>query len=225
MAQFHFVEDYEILVKDLLSKHPRDDAMSIAVGGSYHEMGNKCADLLITHGLMENMNVLDFGCGSGRVCVSLSQKVDLNTLVGIDIVQDLLEYAAEKSPENYQFIKSQSLNIPVEDDTFDYVYAFSVFTHLLQSEIYIYSYQIFKKLKSGGKFMFSFLEFDHHWKRFEEASIQHTIAGKPTPHLDMFLDRNQIEMMFSKLGFELLSYIEPMSDNGIGQSAVVFQKP
>lgn len=33
MAQFHYVEDYERLVSELISKHPIDEAMSLAVGG------------------------------------------------------------------------------------------------------------------------------------------------------------------------------------------------
>jgi hypothetical protein len=35
MAEFHFVEDYELHVEALLKAHSIDEAMSLAVGGLY----------------------------------------------------------------------------------------------------------------------------------------------------------------------------------------------
>lgn len=223
MAEFHFVEDYRAMVRSLLAKHPRDEAMSIAVGGQYAKMGRKCAKLLVNNGLTEGMTVLDFGCGSGRVCSALSQMINLKTLVGIDIVEELLQYAMEMAPKHYEFVVNPSLEIPVKDNSFDYAYAFSVFTHLLQSEIYIYKLQIFEKLRPGGRFLYSFLELDNHWNNFKNSTEQHFIHGKPTPHLDMYLDRKQIELMCDHIGFTVESYVEP--SDGVGQSVVVLRKP
>ena len=59
MAQFHFVEDYERHVAQLIEKYPIDEAMSLAVGGSYHEIGAIEADILRYTGLKDAMSLID----------------------------------------------------------------------------------------------------------------------------------------------------------------------
>lgn len=172
------------------------------------------------------MTVLDFGCGSGRVSSALGKLVDLHGFIGIDIIQELLQYAKEKSPNHYEFIVSPSLQIPIKNDCFDFAYAFSVFTHLLQSEIYIYKMQIFEKLRPGGTFVYSFLEIDKHWDVFKNGTSMHLRHGKPTPHLDMFLERSQIETMCAHIGFKIRDYIEPTGQkSSVAQAAIILQKP
>jgi hypothetical protein len=46
MARFHFVEDYQRLVTQLIATKPLDEAMSLAVGGSFLEIGTVERDLL-----------------------------------------------------------------------------------------------------------------------------------------------------------------------------------
>ena len=48
MAKFHFIEDYERHVANLIATHPIDEAMSLAVGGSYELVGGIEHDLLRT---------------------------------------------------------------------------------------------------------------------------------------------------------------------------------
>jgi ubiquinone/menaquinone biosynthesis C-methylase UbiE len=135
-----------------------DEAMSIAIGGRYEEFGPICADALIQSGLSSGMSVLDFGCGSGRVAHALAKKVTIPKYLGTDVVELLLKYARTKTPKNYQFVEHQELSIPAKEKEFDFAFAFSVFTHLLQAEIYIYLQDIHRVLKPQGRFLFSFLE-------------------------------------------------------------------
>jgi predicted SAM-dependent methyltransferase len=114
----------------------------------------------------------------------------------------------------------------VENSAFDFVYAFSVFTHLLQTEILLYTHDIFQKLKPGGLFLFSFLEMDKHWTIFVNDAVRHLEYGQPTPHLNMFLSRHQIEEIAEKIGFKVVRYIESDGDvYSIGQTVVMFKKP
>lgn len=62
MAQFHFVEDYLRLVRNLMAAHPLDEAMSRAVGGEYETFGEIEADPLQHLGLADGMLLVDFGC-------------------------------------------------------------------------------------------------------------------------------------------------------------------
>lgn len=209
-----------------MSKHPLDEAMSLAVGGNWDGTGNIGSDILVHCGVRDGMSVLDFGCGSGRMASKLSQKVNLGSYVGMDVIPELLAYAKTVCPPHYEFKLNQSLKIPAEDESFDFAYAFSVFTHLLQSEIVLYSYGMFKKLKPGGKFLFSFLEMDKHWSILEGNAVRHLHYGQPTPHLDMFLSRDQIEEIARRIGFKVCRYIESEGDAySIGQSIVLLGKP
>src|SRR6202044_2186977 len=168
MAQFHFVEDYERHVAQLIEKYSIDEAMSLAVGGSYQKIGTIEADILRYAGLTNGMSVVDLGCGSGRLASALGQSMNIE-FTGIDIIQSLLDYAKTKTPNNYRFLLHRELNIPAPSNQTDFVSAFSVFTHLLHAETYIYLKDIKRILKKGGKLVFSFLEFslEAHWAIFE----------------------------------------------------------
>ena len=78
---------------------------------------------------------------------------------GLDVVQELLDYAKTKCPENYHFCLNHALTLPLTDQSVDYAFAFSVFTHLLHAETYLYLEEMFRCLKLGGAVVCSFLEF------------------------------------------------------------------
>ena len=219
---FHFTVDYQRHVRQLMKDNDIDTAMRLAVGGSWDEMGSKLSKFVQEQGVSSGMDVLDFGCGSGRLAYALAKDVDLKSYVGLDIVKELLIYAEHKCPNNYKFLLNNSLSIPLKDTQFDFAFGFSIFTHLLQTEIMLYSKEIFDLLKPGGIFIYSFMEMDFHWNIFERDYITHKEYSRPYPTLNMFLDRNQVEIMAGKSGFTVEKFIEPQI---LGQSAVVLKKP
>ena len=205
MAQFHFVEDYEKLVAHLIATHPIDEAMALAVGGGpYDIIGQMEADILAAAGLADGMRVIDLGCGSGRLAAALHRRAKLS-FVGIDIIQSLLDYAKTRAP-TYRFVMHRELSVPEPDASADFVCAFSLFTHLLQAETFIYLKEAARVLRPGGKVVFSFLEFQDpvHWGIFEQA-VEVTRAGK-RDQLDMFLERETIDFWAGKLGMKVERY-------------------
>lgn len=227
MAQFHFVEDYEKLVATLIKTHPLDEAMAKAVGGDYELFGQIEAHLLRQVGLADGMRLVDLGCGSGRLPAVLHGTMNIS-YVGIDIVQALLDYARKKAPK-YEFILHRGLSIPQKDASADMVSAFSLFTHLLHAETYIYLEECVRILKPGGKIVFSFLEFAEpaHWAVFV-GTIDNAKASAST-HLNMFIERNVIGVWAAKLGLVVDQFIAggcPVwNGHALGQSAVVLRKP
>lgn len=220
MARFHFVEDYTNHVRDLLNIYPRDEAMSLAVGGEWVRLGEMLADFMIHQKVSNGSSVLDFGCGSGRLAYFLSRKIDLDLYVGVDIVEELLDYASEKvNLPNYRFVLNHALTLPSDLGKFDYICCFSVFTHLLQTEIFNYLTSMRALLSSNGRIIFSILEFDHHWKVFEQSCFAHKEHGAPHPHLNMFLERHQVNLMLDHLGCSKTAFIDP--EDGIGQTIVI----
>jgi len=229
VAEFHFVQDYERLVADLLAQYPVDEAMSRAVGGDYEAVGVVERAVVAHAGLRNGQRLIDLGCGSGRLAWALGQAMQIDYL-GIDIVQALLDYAASKTPPGYRFVLNRTLAIPAEDGWADMVCAFSVFTHLLHAESYLYMQDIFRALRPGGRLVFSFLEFaaPAHWLVFDG-----TVAAQRNsnvPHLNQFIERNAIDLWAERLGFVRERFIDgtdaPWGNApALWQSLAILRKP
>ena len=133
MAEFHSVEDYQNYVRGLMAAHPIYEAISLAVGGSYDRIGDIEADIVSHYGLRSGHAAVDLGCGSGRLAHALGKRMEID-YTGLDVVQELLDYAKTKCPANYDFVLNQKLSLPLPDRSVDYAFAFSVFTQLLHAE-------------------------------------------------------------------------------------------
>ncbi len=227
MSQFHFVEDYEKLVAALVNRYPIEQAMSLAVGGSYDLLGQIEAHMLRQLGLANGTRLVDLGCGSGRLAAALHGTANISYL-GIDIIQALLDYAATKAP-SYEFLCHRELSIPQPDASADMVCAFSLFTHLLHAESYLYLQECVRILKPGGKVVFSFLEFGEpgHWEVFASTCMMTKSAS--LPHLNMFIERNSICIWATRLGLLVDQFWHAncpvWQGHALGQAAVVLRKP
>ncbi len=226
MTPFHFVEDYERHVNDLIQRHPIDEAMSLAVGGLYDSIGSIECDLLSYLGVRDGVSIIDLGCGSGRLASALSKRFHL-TYTGTDIIQSLLDYAKTKSDSSYEFLMHRELSVPLPDRSRDFFTAFSVFTHLLHHESYLYLEEAKRVLRPQGLAAFSFLEFafPRHWDVFK-----HTVDAARTtarPPLNMFIERSAIERWAEHLGFAAVDFIAadeaPWGGKALGQSIAVLK--
>jgi len=146
----HFVAEYQRLVTKLLDTHSLDEAMSLAVGGTYEKTGEAQANILVQYGLREDHSLVDIGCGSGRLSSALGRRLRRLYYLGTDIDLRLLQYAAGRAPANFRFLLHQQLSIPVEDASVDFIVFFSVFTHLFHEESYIYLQDAKRALRPGG---------------------------------------------------------------------------
>lgn len=221
MAEFHFVEDYERHVADLIAKHPIDEAMSLAVGGDYEGIGRVMAQALITAGLKDGDSVVDIGCGSGRVASAVAKRVNLGAYLGTDVVEALLSYARTKCPDYYNFVNNRQLYIPIESDSVDYVFAFSLFTHLLPEECYMYLRDAYRVLKPGGLFLFTY----HDISNPEHRSVFHmnvrALEANQQQHLNSFINMEMIDFWISLTGF--VKDDRPLQQGW--QSSILLRKP
>jgi ubiquinone/menaquinone biosynthesis C-methylase UbiE len=229
MAKFHFVEDYERLVRRLRWKYSSDEAMSRAVGGGgFEHIGQIEASIVGYAGLRDGQSLLDLGCGSGRLAWALGRTMSIE-YCGIDVVKALLNYAKKKSPANYRFILNRSLGVPLPDASCDMATAFSVFTHLLHHESYIYLEELRRVVRPGGVVVFSFLEFCEpgHWAQFEATvAVQRTAK---LPHLNQFIERAQIELWSAKLGYKSVRFVGSTdapwaTSEALGQSLAILHR-
>jgi SAM-dependent methyltransferase len=166
--------------------------MQLAVGGEFEAIGILERELLIRFGLKKNGYIIDVGCGSARLAKPLSEYLS-GKYLGIDIVPELVEYSRNlvKRPD-WRFEVAEGLSIPEEDCKADMVCFFSVFTHLLHEQSYVYLQEAKRVLKPDGKIIFSFLEFaiPSHWTVFE-SNIRNINTDKHP--LNMFISRDAIE--------------------------------
>ena len=203
--------------------------MSIAVGGKdvsdYRSIGQIESRLLKSIGLAQGMRLVDLGCGSGRLASALHNAMDIS-YVGIDIIQAFLDYAKKKAP-TFEFVLHRQLSIPLPQDSADMICAFSLFTHLLHTETYIYLEDAVRVLKPCGRIVFSFLEFSEpaHWDIF--IHTKNAMKVRP-PHLNMFIERSAINTWASHLNLVVEKFISAADVNrsyhGLGQVIVVLRK-
>lgn len=197
--------------------------MSLAVGGDYEVMGEALCVRLERFGLKDGDYLIDVGCGSGRLAYALSRSKYRETIryLGVDIVPALLQFAAEKCQHpSWRFELAPGLMIPAADARADMVCFFSVFTHLMQEESFLYLREAQRVLKPGGKIVVSYLDIldPKHWEIFESnVSSARTRQSKP---MDIFLSEDFLNIWAEKLSLKILDDRAP----DCGQRICVLQK-
>ncbi len=177
-------------------------AMRRVVGGEYEGAGKIEAALLRQLGLKEGDFVVDVGCGSGRLSSALSRGQHI-AYHGIDVVQELLDYAKSQSADHYRFTLVDGLYVPEETGVVDFVTLFSVATHLHRHETYTYLKELIRVAKPNGLIVVSFLDPTNpaHWPMFE-ATAYHAEIGS-LDHLNAFIEPGTIKTFADHLGVRL----------------------
>ena len=142
----------------------------------FRKTGRDFVDFLIREcGLQPDHQVLDVGCGVGRVAVALTGYLDsTGGYEGFDIVPQEVTWCrthvASRFP-NFRFqladVRNQTYNpkgttaasehrFPYDDASFDLVIVVSVFTHMLARDVERYVMEIARVLKRGGRCFVSF---------------------------------------------------------------------
>jgi SAM-dependent methyltransferase len=144
--------------------------LQLAVGGGdYRAVGELFRDLFVELGGLEpHHDVLDAGSGSGRMAYALKGWLT-GRYEGFDIMPDAVEWCRRNiTPEhpNFRFqvadIRSERYNphgvyeadnyrFPFADDSFDFAYLTSVFTHLPRAAVENYVRELARVLRPGGR--------------------------------------------------------------------------
>lgn len=137
--------------------------------------------LRIYGGLSSTSNVLEIGCGLGRIAFALRGILTPGgTYVGFEIVPEkigFLHRTFQSAYTNFQFTwadvhntyynpkgrtRASEYRFPYDDATFDVVYAASVFTHTLPEVAARYFRESARVLRPGGRCVFSFFLLDNY---------------------------------------------------------------
>ena len=137
--------------------------------------------LRIYGGVAVNSKVLEIGCGLGRIAFALRYILLAGgTYDGFEICRfkiDFLERTFHRAHPNFRFIwadikntfynrdgqiRGKDYRFPYADQSFDTVYAASVFTHMLPDTAQHYFEESFRVLKPKGRAVFSFFLLDYY---------------------------------------------------------------
>lgn len=124
--------------------------------------------------LQSHESVLDIGCGIGRMAIPLTTYLDRGSYEGFDIIPFGIKWCRERITSRFprfRFthadinntaynpggkIPAENYRFPYADNSFDFAYATSVFTHLLQPSMENYLRELARVLKPGGRALLTF---------------------------------------------------------------------
>jgi SAM-dependent methyltransferase len=162
------------------------------IGGTnavdYKSIGEHFLDIFVRYGgLKATDRVLDVGSGCGRMATPLTEHLTSGTYNGIEIVHELVEWCIEniepRFPRfrfhhidlfNYEYNKSgkvqpKDFQFPFPDNSFDFVFLTSVFTHMLPDDMRHYTREIYRTLVPGGRAVITFFIINEESLRLQET--------------------------------------------------------
>lgn len=98
----------------------------------------------------ENTRILDFGCGWGRMARLFFNTVASENIWGVDVDPDIIDFCSQNMHHgNYKAIPSLP-PMDFEDNSFDVIFAYSVFSHLAEHAAMGWIKEFSRILKPGG---------------------------------------------------------------------------
>ena len=171
-------------------------------GGDFQTIGDNFIQHFINVGNLDpSETILDIGCGTGRMAIPLMKYLSPSgRYLGFDISEKAIAWCQRtitKQNPNFSFhfanIRNTEYNpngklsaidyrFPCEDNTIDFAFATSVFTHMRRDEVTHYIRELHRTLKPTGRAMLSFFILDEendHLMHNENAMLKfnHEIDG------------------------------------------------
>lgn len=168
-----------------LSRDPRDRMVPppelLYVGlGDFRKIGEEHLRYFIDDcGLMPDHHVLDVGCGIGRMAIPMTQYLSPSgSYTGFDIVEPAVEWCRKAITPRYPKFhfdffdlynggyntvaesKAATFRFPYRSDSYDFICAVSVFTHLVPADAENYLREMARLAKPGGRIFTSFYMYD-----------------------------------------------------------------
>lgn len=188
--------------------------------GDFVAQGVHQLELLKEHiHLRPEDSVLDIGSGIGRTAMALTGYMNINgSYEGFDVVEKGVRWCNRKIKKdfpNFNFIyvplkndlynnrkrEAQNFKFPYEDNSFDKVFLFSVFTHMSVKEIAHYLCEIKRVLKPGGLCLSTFFIYS---SQNEEMIASHSDFAFSVKQGNYRLMSNEVKSANMALKDELL---------------------
>lgn len=163
--------------------------------------------------------ILDFGCGSGRLIRHLAFRNEMVELYGTDYNTEMIDWCQKNLP--FAQFQTNNLAPPLayEDNMFDLIYLYSVFTHLDQALQKEWMAEFLRVLRPGGVLVFTvhgdqFLTDLSDEEKEDYRLGKLIIRVKGSQGSNEFGTYESFDFVQSQLlhGYELISYLEGNKD-------------
>jgi len=217
------------------------EVMISAIGGHYQRVGEEFFQIFTrVGGLKKTEKVLDIGCGCGRMAIPLTKYLsNEGRYEGFDVVADQINWCIDNiTPRkpNFRFrmadvynkqynpngkYKASEHKFPYADQSFDFVFATSVFTHMLPDDMENYLSETARVLKRHGRCFLTLYLLNEESQRLIEATLSPEefkydlgvcrTTDKETPESCVAYDESFIRSLCSKYQ---LNIVEPLHYGG-----------
>ncbi|MDD3144947.1 MAG: class I SAM-dependent methyltransferase [Candidatus Gracilibacteria bacterium] len=167
----------------------------------------------------DNKNILDIGCGSGRLLEQFSQKFDINHIkyTGVDLSLGMIN-EAKKTYIDKEFLNLDMLDLDkIENQKYDFIFLIASFHHLqtIDERIEVLN-KIKSLLKSDGKIFFTnwYLNSSLNNEKYkndvilntenEFGSLDYNIYFGEYPRFYHCFTLKELNYLFQKTGFEVI---------------------
>jgi SAM-dependent methyltransferase len=148
--------------------------------GDFRAVGEELRDVLIRFGLKPTDRVLDVGSGAGRVAIPLTGYLNsAGSYDGFDVVRRAVSWCRShitRRHRNFRFhhvkvrnseyrgsgAAASEFRFPFNDASFDFVFATSLFTHLMLTETRRYLHESARVLAPDGRLLATFFLLNEH---------------------------------------------------------------
>jgi len=183
-------------------------------GGDFIAVGDAFFGTLKRHGLTPDMDVLDVGCGQGRMARPMTEFLT-GRYEGFDIDKSGIEWCQNEYEDtpNFTFhhadvfnarynktgtVAAKDCRFPFADNNFDRVFLTSVFTHMFKDDVENYLSEISRVLKPGGKCLVTwFLQHPVMNFAYEVDEVSRTTV-KSNPEAAIAFDLAFVEGLYKK---------------------------
>lgn len=200
-----------------------------AIGEEFFSYFKSLIDLKPRH------HVLDVGCGFGRLSLPLTRYLsNEGSYTGFDIIKSEIDWAKEHISSkfsNFTFqhfkvlnniyntdgVNASGFTFPYENESFDFVFLNSVFTHMLPSDVENYMLEIRRVLKHDGKCLITFfllnnysnsqIQSDNSLMDFKYEMDGFSTIDINAPEEAIAYDEDVVKMYFDKCNLKI---IEPI---------------
>ena len=129
---------------------PKYDFMNNVISVGTHYLIKKSAIFKLK--LNNNTRVLDLCCGTGDITRLLANKKGVESVIGVDFSQNMLNIAKRKtSNPKTKYVFADCTNLPFEDNSFDAVTMFFGLRNIDDKEMALK--EIYRVLKPNGQFL------------------------------------------------------------------------
>jgi ubiquinone/menaquinone biosynthesis C-methylase UbiE len=195
-------------VWDSLASSMNDAAVAAAGESGEVRLSSSAADsvanLKESAAISENDDVLEIGCGVGRIGKEIASRC--RSWTGADISANMLAHAAARleSQKNIRLVQLKDVGLDeFAADSFDVVYATNMLAHLDELDRWNYVQEAFRVLRAGGRIFLDNidLESDAGWSMFANDAIRFRGIERP-PYMPRFSTAAEFMSYVTRAGFK-----------------------